>query len=333
MDAEPLESLWYEMYNHQQEASPPPPVQRGGLTQEHLNPIASRHWKSVLSWIAFHPDQLSVLVDREGQTALHHACLFRAPAHVVEAMLYSVPELAEMANDQGELALHWAIRLATPVEVLKLLLTAYPAGPGSADHTGQTPLSLLWDRHQEDLVELRGLSEVEESASWRRILLLVEGYNDRQLPSTPVLPLHAFSACPCPQSLFEFVLQVYIKDVSVTDENGRLPLAIVASTAVAGDRKLRALLKAYPAAASIPDRSGRLPLHEALVAGKIWDEGVEILLEAQPRALTTRDLPTKLYPFQLAALKERKTDDDSDLTTIYSLLRADPSLVLQCTRE
>ena len=62
---------------------------RGGLTSEHLDLIASRNWKAVLSWIAFHADEVSTLVDHEGQTALHHACLFRAPLDVIEAMIFA----------------------------------------------------------------------------------------------------------------------------------------------------------------------------------------------------------------------------------------------------
>ena len=142
------------------------------LSNEHLEPIALRQWKVVLSWVAFHPDQVATLQDTKHQTILHHACLFRAPAHVMESILCAAPELASMANRDGELPLHWAIRLSTPNPVLQLLLEANPETAFWKDNLNATPLSLLWERHYTTV--LRTWREhpefVLELNSWKRIV-------------------------------------------------------------------------------------------------------------------------------------------------------------------
>lgn len=143
------------------------------LTRGHLDPIASRKWKTVLVvWIA-----------KKKQTSLHHACLFCAPASVIEMISYAAPELAYMRNEDGELALHWATRLSAPNEIINMLLVANPAsGTHAREMDGNTPLSLMWDRHREEFLEARGVNGgkgVLSLNSWKRVLLLMQ-YNNNQ---------------------------------------------------------------------------------------------------------------------------------------------------------
>jgi len=295
---------------------------RGGLTPDHLEPIAVRKWKRVLSWIAFEPDQVTELVDREGQSALHHACLFRAPANVVEAMLFASPDLASGRNDEGELALHWAVRLALPMEILKSLLIANPTGGFTVDMKGNSPVSLLWDRHDDTLLHIHGCfgrERVISSPQWKRIMLLVKSASDQERE------LHAIASTPSPTSFLRFAAMIYKEDLSVRDRNGRVPLSLCASSSGIDEEmdwlSLTILLDIFPQAACFPDISGRLPLHLALETNRTWEGGVKALLKAEPRCLTTRDPFTKLYPFMLAAA------NDSDISTIFRLLLADPECV------
>lgn len=334
-DSEPLAAFWRDLHTSKHHEPTQPLVERGRLTQVYLDPIVSRRWKEVLSWVAFHPDQLAVFVDRESQTALHHAVLFRAPAHIVEAMLYASPEVASLANDAGELALHWAIRLAAPMEIITLLVRAYPEGVFQLDETNQTnqtPMSLLWDRHEKTLTSAFPDSDREKitkSMSWKRIMLMVQAYCN--LPMEKFLPLHALACCPCPTSLVRFAIDVYHDDLYLEDELGRLPMIIAASTK---GTNLELFLNAYPDAAS-HDFRGRLPLHLALDAGHLWHDGVQALISVEPRALAARDPVTKLYPFQLAAVERRLGDvveNESDgcpseLNTVFCLLRGRPDCV------
>jgi hypothetical protein len=138
------------------------------------------------------------------------------------------------------------------------------------------------------------------------------------------------------------------REIQMRDEKGRSPLAI-ASTSPTANRscdvltKIELLLREYPEAARIPDSRGRLPLSIAIESKIPWDEGIHALLQAEPHALLMRDPTTSLYPFMLAAAETKSTSDfqilpsgkggkqrkaASELTTIYSLLRADPGQIV-----
>ena len=124
------------------------------LTKDHIEMIVQRDWKTLQKFISYHPNLVSKLRDTKRQSILHHACLFRAPTHVIESILHCAPEVAAVQNVDGELALHWAIRLAIPNTILLLLLHAYPQSPFIPDKDNITPLSLLWDRHQSKLMQV-----------------------------------------------------------------------------------------------------------------------------------------------------------------------------------
>lgn len=293
---------------------------RGGLTSLHLDPIASRNWKAVLSWITFHPDQVSTLVDREGQTVLHHACLFRAPLNVVEAMLFAAPELAVVGNDEGELALHWAVRLALPLRVLSILLEANPLSGFVKDNQGHTPLSLLWDRHEDTLVDvyrIYGRERATSFPSWKHIMMLIEAFGKES--DIENYPLHAIVQCPCEPSFLRFAIQVCHDETDRRDEKGSLPLHLACESPLEVDLLL-IVLGADPDAASVEDGKGNLPIHLAIASGKRWEDGVNILFHANPTSLGSREPEQRLYPFMQAAA----TPKEPCVSTIYELLRANP---------
>lgn len=217
------------------------------LSQDHIETIASRNWKSVLAWITFHPDELRWGMDRKHQTALHHACLFRAPTHVLDMMLYQAPELAHVQNEDGEIALHWAVRVGAPNQVIELLLSAHPtSGILAKDKEGNTPLSLLWERHQDQL-EKELDHDLQQRTEWKRLEMLLRYYHnyinssttnaaaasncagsivvDTDFTETSFRPLHLVASCPCPPSLFRLVYRCYSDSIKDCDDEGRLPLA------------------------------------------------------------------------------------------------------------
>jgi ankyrin repeat protein len=332
------------------------------LARDHLDPIASRKWKTVLAWIT-----------KKKQTILHHACLFHAPVIVIAVILYVAPELASVTNEDGETALHWAIRLSAPNDFFKMLLAANPtSGTHARDKDGNTPLSLIWDRHQEDFfeaLEMKGEKGVLSLNSWKRMLLLLQ-YNNNQVfrdTSTcdnieidaevevevetplPFRPLHFAAQSPCPPGVFPFLISVYRNELTVKDEDGRLPLHIAATNATTNrsydvQSKISMMLTENPEAARIADASGRLPIHIALESGIAWEEGIEDLFALEPEVIGTRDCVTSLYPFMLGAVgagpRRPVTTDaaeihqcqlDHSLSTIYTLLRADPTIVCRLT--
>jgi hypothetical protein len=316
------------------------------LTREHLDPITSRKWKTALVWIA-----------KKKQTILHHACLFRAPANLIALILYLAPELASVTNEDGETALHWAIRLSAPNEIIKMLLAANPtSGTHSRDKDGNTPLSLIWDQHQDEFLEAQrttGGKGVLSLNSWRRMLLLLQSNNNQIFRKTSTgaktrllfRPLHASTQMSCPPGLFTLLISVYRSALTVKDEYGRLPLHIAATNATINrsydaQSRISMLLAECPEAARIVDASGRLPVYFALESGISWDEGIQALFAVEPTVIGNRDSVTSLYPFMLGAVgagrRRPVTIDiaeihehqlDHSLSTIYTLFRADPSIL------
>jgi len=299
---------------------------RGGLTSEHLDPVSSRNWKCVLSWIAFHPDEVSSFVDKEGKSILHHACLFRAPLDVIEAILFSAPELAKLGNDNEELPLHWAVRLSLPLPVLKRLLEAHPRSVFLKDRDGQMPWLLLWDRHKETLLDAYRMHGRERAISlpgWKLILLMVEAYVKKSDVSN--FPLHSIIQCPFDQSFLCFAINLFRDEIRCKDENGNLPLHLACGSYLNKDSSadsLKILLDEYPMGAMITNGKGDFALHLAIASGKSWNDGVDKVLVANPSAIHYRDFQQHLYPFMLAAAR-----DDASLSTVYKLLQVNPEYV------
>jgi hypothetical protein len=137
------------------------------------------------------------------------------------------------------------------------------------------------------------------------------------------------------------MIQVYKEHLSVKDNEGKLPLAIACQSPTANQScdvltKIQLLLREYPAAAKWQDPvNGQYPLHAALSSGVSWNDGIQTLLRVFPVALCFHDPLSGLFPFALAATHKKSNHMgyvgvecvDSDLTTIYSLLREDPSVI------
>lgn len=331
------------------------------LAQEHIEAIATRQWKKVLAWVAFHSDQVARAEDANGHTILHHAALFRAPAHVMEFLLWAAPELASVRNKDGELALHWAVRLSTPSTVLSLLLDADPESAFWADVHGFTPMSLLWERHQINLLQIwrterRKLLE-ETDGVWKRIMSVYRALHDRSQASSSAKettstfqPLHLAAAHPSPPSLFPLMIQVYRHQLREADSQGRHALAIACDSPLANRScdvltKIQLLLREHPQGACVIDlQSGQYPLFIALSSGVMWDDGVESLIQAFPASLRVRDPRTDLFPFAVAAQSRIDQRNQAkhmapevpssspclEVDIIYNTLRAEPSVLRLC---
>ena len=83
--------------------------------------------------------------------------------------------------------------------------------------------------------------------------------------------------------------------------------------------------------ALIRDVDNRLPLHVASAFGLKWSDGMDYVLEANVAALEEKDEKTGLYPFMLAATGTASSGCESDLDTIFELLRLNPTMIGECS--
>lgn len=323
--------------------------------------IASRRWKDVLISITFYPQDL-LKVEKKKPTALHHACLFQAPAHVIELMLLQAPELADRENVEGEIPLHWAIRLGLSNQILRMLLEASPSsGVFVQDKDGNTPLSLLWASHQDSILRAwwNGREYLLKSAAWKRIMFLLKCCHYGTIhhpPDSDDKLLHIAARYPCPPALFPLFLNVYKDRIGAQDDESGQTVLAAACSDPAGNRlcdvttKIDLILgqKSGALSASVPDKSGRVPFFTAVAHGITWEEGVQKLFDFDSSVLSMKDPVSGLYPFMLAGagsnqryrptksgvtrwlVEDASQEDARSLSTIYNLLRADP---MQCCKQ
>ncbi len=74
---------------------------------------------------------------------LHATCVFRAPLHLIEALIASYPQGPSWMDDQGMLPIHLACRNGASRGVVMTLLNAYPNSINVKDKKGRTPLNLV----------------------------------------------------------------------------------------------------------------------------------------------------------------------------------------------
>jgi hypothetical protein len=128
----------------------------------------------------------------------------------------------------------------------------------------------------------------------------------------------------CPLCVIELAVQLHPEQLLEKDENGYTPLILAINHGLEG--VVNVVLRANPSAAAIPNSQGRLPLLMAAALHYSWEPTIESLFVADPRAVSTQDPTTLLYPFAVAAVEETCEEADQ-LSTIYELLRVDPSVL------
>jgi hypothetical protein len=129
----------------------------------------------------------------------------------------------------------------------------------------------------------------------------------------------------CPPCVIELALQLYHDHLLEIDHDGYAPLILAISHGLEG--VVNVVLRANPSAASIPNAQGRVPLMLAAASHYSWETTIKSLFAAEPRAISSRDPTTLLYPFAVAAVDESREEADQ-LSTIYELLRVDPSVLI-----
>ena len=303
------------------------------------------------------PDVIRVLVDAYPQAVqtdnynndfpLHIACINEHPPEVISLLMTAHPEALHHRAD-GLLPLHWAAewwRNETGTVVFDLIREGgRRQGVGGAeglgglragDKDGQTPLHYICN----DVAEKGGCDHTRWS--WLRALLQRAAGEALGLTRTgeeaPLPLLHAALELSCPRQFTELLLSQDSSVVVRRDCLSRTPLAIAASNDEICGEAVEALLEVGQSmgcrAARMVDSHRRLPLHRAALSGREYHDGVKAILEAAPRALSTRDVESRMYPFMLAAVVADKDGYyDSSIDSIFELLKADPTLILDRTQ-
>mmetsp|Transcript_4531 Transcript_4531/g.6763 ORF Transcript_4531/g.6763 Transcript_4531/m.6763 type:complete len:314 (-) Transcript_4531:238-1179(-) len=78
--------------------------------------------------------------DKEGYTALHHACLANSSLQIISLLLQNSKEAIKKKDENEMLPLHIACAIGMPTEVITLLVDTYPQGAAQKDVMGHTPL-------------------------------------------------------------------------------------------------------------------------------------------------------------------------------------------------
>eukprot|EP00957_Ditylum_brightwellii_P045272 3432234-Ditylum_brightwellii.AAC.1 len=77
---------------------------------------------------------------RNGETALHLACEYRASLDVISLLLSSWPDAVKEKNSQEDIPLHVACTHGASLDMISLLLSSWPDGAKEKTSLSQTPL-------------------------------------------------------------------------------------------------------------------------------------------------------------------------------------------------
>ena len=148
---------------------------------------------------------------------------------------------------------------------------------------------------------------------------------DESLYRCKFLALHTVLAVTnAPVQVLEIVLKRQCDLLHETDCRGQLPLHIAAAHCKEDEDRAEFIVKnllCCPDDAKHRDSFGRIPLHIALEHQASFTL-TKALLEAYPKSGVKMEDDEGMFPLRLAA------ERDCDLSTIYSLLRIDPSVLV-----
>lgn len=281
------------------------------------------------------------------------ACSYRASSEVIRALLKAYPEGAGLVNCSGSFPMHTLCDFGCVVDSMQAVLET-EGGVESLTRNDRIfrrcPLLILNGRkgvHNEfntlrrerakflsDAVAERDCTRIRELVAsceavefWQKasLLIMAEFRGSPLLPTENVDRGHLVHACAgiheCPPTLLEYALLLYPEQLLVPDENGQLPLHIVASRQDAPNAK--DILGVCLDASKVRNQDGRLPIELAVESGWSWTDGVGKLLAANPTSLEALNVDERLYPWIWFSLSRKPHGSTSAL---FESLRARPSI-------
>lgn len=164
-------------------------------------------------------------------------------------------------------------------------------------------------------------SQLLEDA-WECARFIVKAHAREQI-DRPMLHTCLLASGDVPLALIERALRRYRDQLPLADEEGNLPLHLVAGRLPPEDADdlLGEVLNKYPEAAERKNHADQRPFDCAIEANRHWDTGVGLLLNSLPAALESLNLSTNVLSIIFEELYRRGHPG-----IVYTMLRTDPDL-------
>jgi len=247
------------------------------------------------------------------RTALHFAAEnssnrdSRESRRILLLILAIYPEAASLANPaDGRLPLHYLCKNNSKVQWhndgLREVHDAYPRAALVEDKMGRTPLhhaaSIIASRQNPPSPPPGGNGEaqpVQHDASGSIMYELVRIHPNTAtiVDNDGKLPLHVVAMAAetwdsSIQALYE-MFPVALRRRTSRKAKAQCPIHLVSSNPIARSSLVNAIVKRDPMGATLVDGEGKLPLHIMCEAGKTLNGGLECVYDAYKKAISTED--------------------------------------------
>jgi len=210
---------------------------------------------------------------------------------------------------------------------LECIYDAYPDAVTKQDLYGRLPLHLaITSMSSTSTVSSRNASSSSTEASSSSVIInLIELYPEgaTQIQNDGKLPLHLIAQHAEEWNIeCDAIYQAYPNAIKVPYSTQKLlPLHIASISPDAKPSIIQQLIQYYSQAISIPDMQGRLPIHLACDAGKTWENALSVLYAAYPYSLYMQCVTNQFTPLHYAAYSPNASNE-----TITTLLNLDTEL-------
>lgn len=255
------------------------------------------------------------------------------PAGLWKQLIIYSPSLLDKADEYGNILLHYTCEACLEHVTFIILQMAKTFNTGKDDCFGGLMVKNIHGRTPLDSV-LTSLRQQDSLRPWSCLEICLNEFRDLPL-------LHSAIKEGLDSKLIEELIDRFNLGLTKVDEKKRTPLILAVEKAKSSELESRfvqerfapnelfmTLCKSkqdYRIYSQIKDENGRLPLHIAAHMGLTWTKGLGEIWNSNRSAVDEVDGKTGLLPPMLAAV------GDSDLETIFELLRQSPSSIKRNT--
>jgi hypothetical protein len=295
------------------------------------------HLEIIKVLVKSYPNAL-FLKDKKGKTPLHHAVeSLSCSAEVVLYLLHEMETLyqsySKSYDDSSKIQIDFDLRI-----ILRELFGSFNLNRRVSE---ELLISLNRFKRVGEWTLAKHLylmanvdrSSLEKIRIWKKLLAIMCKLYHGSVVNTK-FPLHACIFSNAPLSILNIFLVTHPSDLRRVATDGETPLSLLLSSKNKTCDFIKeislALLEADRYCAMVPNTRQRWPLHIALERKLGWSDTTRKLFLCNKAAATVKDPKTQLWPFMIAASVSytQPSCSKDNLTSIYSLLRAAPSVLL-----